>query len=498
MTKAPNRCYIGRCLSVILVAAMMVLPLMRDKLFSVNNIKDFRATMMVNQTFANRNVGLKENRLAQDGKITSQEDELQNKMDPPKNRPSHKRASSGPDSDKTGGSFSEKSFKQEESGDSSPTTDQYASENTNAMLPAVLHFPAFLDDGIEMVMELDGLQNSKGINLIKDVNASMLYPNITWIGSPIIRRLCNMEWVHQALEFYRQRNPASDMKLDWTFHLLDWSDVTHKVNRCTQLEELVGQERVHYWKRSIVAGRSWNATTRTLVLGNISTELVGVKVHPLYLATRTDIVNGIAATVANLTNQKRMTAKELTEYVVTKDRPGDVVHHWPPRGGKIDRGTPTNRNDWLRTRTSRTLRKMNKPPFNLTDAYCGLFGGGMDKGRGSTTNSFIDSLLRYKIMVVTQRDVFEGHLRLYEGLVSGALVIHDRMISIPPGLEENKNIVFFDTQEELQEKVIYYVNHREERQAIARRGRQLAMCQSRTWHRMEQIIVGKTVTPCDE
>jgi spore maturation protein CgeB len=127
-----------------------------------------------------------------------------------------------------------------------------------------------------------------------------------------------------------------------------------------------------------------------------------------------------------------------------------------------------------------------------------MYGGGMDQGRASASKLYIDSLLHYKIMVVSQRDNFEGHLRLFEGLVSGALVIHDRMLSIPPGLEENKNIVFFDTQEELKEKVLYYINHPDERLAIARRGRQLAMCQSRTWHRMEQIILGKTVTPCDE
>ncbi len=60
---------------------------------------------------------------------------------------------------------------------------QYASDSTNTILPAVLHFPAFPDDGIEMLMELDGLQNSKGIKLIKDVNASLLYPDVTWIGS---------------------------------------------------------------------------------------------------------------------------------------------------------------------------------------------------------------------------------------------------------------------------------------------------------------------------
>ncbi len=129
------------------------------------------------------------------------------------------------------------------------------------MLPMVLHFPAYLDDGIEMFMELDGLKGSKALHLLDDANTSMLCPNVTWIGSPIIRQLCNIHLAERAIAFYRQEHPGEIIKTDWTFHLLDWSDDSVNLIRCHALENMVGRDRVHYWKRSIVAGRRWNATT---------------------------------------------------------------------------------------------------------------------------------------------------------------------------------------------------------------------------------------------
>lgn len=380
--------------------------------------------------------------------------------------------------------------------DSENGPDKSASTHSSQTVN-VLHFPAFNDDGIEMRMELDGLFGSKGINFVRDANASMLLPNLVWVGSPIPRRLCNMRTVRPAVAFYQAHNPGKQMKDDWTFHLFDWSDQPDGLLRCTVLEKFVGAEKINYWKRSIVTGRLWNATTRSVELGNVSTEFYGRKVRPLHLSTRTDIVEGIASTVCTLTG-RNMTPKEISEYIVTKERPGDVIHHWPTRGWKVNRGSAKHRNDVLRTETSLTLKNMTLPPYNLSRVFCGIQGTSSDQGRSSTSSRFIDSILYYKIMVVAQRDVFEGHLRLFEGLVSGAMVLHDRIIAPPVGLEENVNIVYFNNQEELKQKVMYYLAHPEERLRIARNGRKLGMCQSRTWHRMEQIILGRTVTPCDE
>jgi hypothetical protein len=396
-----------------------------------------------------------------------------------------------------------------------------AATSKSALLPPVLHFPAIGDDGIEMRMELEGLQGSHAIQLIDNVNASLFYSTVVWLGSPIPRRLCNTQWIEQALEYYNatitQHQPELMIHthnnhsvvprryLNWTIHLLDWSDSPYRMLRCPKAEQLVGPENVRYWKRSIVKGRDWMNQSQTIKRSYIPPKIGGVNVRPLHLATRTDVVQGIENFIANLTTiitstrqQQPWIPKELSDYIVTKDRPGNVIHHWPISGRSVDRGSHKKSNCMLRTTTSQTLLDMMLPPYNLTNVFCGMQGVARDQGRASVNPAYIESLLHYKIMVVTQRDVFEGHLRLFEGLVSGAMVIHDRILSMPIGLEEQVNIVFFDTQQELRDKVLYYLNHTEERLAIARRGRQLAMCQSRTWHRMEQIILGKTMTPCDE
>ncbi len=523
ITKPPTRFYLRRFCGMALMVAMILLPLFWEGQFMVDKIQALHEYRVVVNDFINtysydthknssNNTNLYEypsshqppssmaiplQPPAEDVNVTV------SNVEPPK-------LSSSPPEPKLETSNSKKNGKIIDN-TMTTTTSKTKRPRKSTKRPTVLHYPAKGDDGIEMLMELDGLNGSKAFRLIlNDMNASMLFPNLIWIGSPIPHRLCHMSWVRQAMEYYHNKRAnaaeatTTKIKLDWTFHLLDWDDHSDTLLRCRRLEEMVGAERVHYWKRSIVLGRHWNATTQTVELGRVSTELDGVQVRPLHLSTRTDIVQGIVAAVNRLTNNQTstttnmMTPAELSEYVVVKERPGDVIHHWPAFGRGVNRGSHKKRNDLLRSLTSLTLANMTLPPYNLSDVFCGMHGVAKDKGRQSTSDAYVDSILHYKIMVVTQRDVFEGHLRLFEGLVSGAMVLHDRIIAPPIGLEENVNIVYFDNQDELQDKVMYYLNHTEERLAIARRGRKLAMCQSRTWHRMEQIILGKTITPCDE
>ena len=53
---------------------------------------------------------------------------------------------------------------------------------------------------------------------------------------------------------------------------------------------------------------------------------------------------------------------------------------------------------------------------------------------------------------------------------SGLLTLSTRNNKLEELFEENKEIVFFSTKEELLEKVIYFKNHDEERREIAKRG----------------------------
>ena len=94
------------------------------------------------------------------------------------------------------------------------------------------------------------------------------------------------------------------------------------------------------------------------------------------------------------------------------------------------------------------------------------------------------------------RDGWEDHYRLFEALVSGACVFQDYMIGLPHGLENGTSIVMFRNPSELESLLSYYLSHEEERQAIARGGRDVAMSHHRSWHRLEQLVFGKALSSC--
>jgi hypothetical protein len=109
---------------------------------------------------------------------------------------------------------------------------------------------------------------------------------------------------------------------------------------------------------------------------------------------------------------------------------------------------------------------------------------------------YIEALLRTKILVVTQRDGWEDHYRLFEGIVAGPMVMTDRMLALPAGLENGTSVVEFGSEKELLSLINYYLEHEDERLSIAAEGRRVAMSQHRSWHRMEQIIFGRALTSC--
>jgi hypothetical protein len=70
------------------------------------------------------------------------------------------------------------------------------------------------------------------------------------------------------------------------------------------------------------------------------------------------------------------------------------------------------------------------------------------------------------------------------------------MLSLPHGLENGTSIVEYDSADDLKSKILYYIRHPDERIEIARKGREVAMKQHRTWHRVEEIIFGKHMSDC--
>ncbi|MBA2443141.1 MAG: glycosyltransferase family 1 protein, partial [Rubrobacter sp.] len=76
--------------------------------------------------------------------------------------------------------------------------------------------------------------------------------------------------------------------------------------------------------------------------------------------------------------------------------------------------------------------------------------------------------------------------RVYDALASGALVISDDL----PELEEyfGDTVITYSSPEELHGLVEHYLEHPEEREEKARRGRELVLERHTFEHRMEEVL----------
>mmetsp|Transcript_19150 Transcript_19150/g.44370 ORF Transcript_19150/g.44370 Transcript_19150/m.44370 type:complete len:617 (-) Transcript_19150:104-1954(-) len=115
---------------------------------------------------------------------------------------------------------------------------------------------------------------------------------------------------------------------------------------------------------------------------------------------------------------------------------------------------------------------------------------------GNVQYKYTLELLSCKIVVIAQRDEWEDHYRLMESLASGALVMTDRMIALPEGLEDGKSIVVYDSPQQLKQLLKKYLkpDHKAERRRIAKKGYEAVMGRHRAWHRLEELLLGRPLT----
>jgi hypothetical protein len=83
-----------------------------------------------------------------------------------------------------------------------------------------------------------------------------------------------------------------------------------------------------------------------------------------------------------------------------------------------------------------------------------------------------------------------------EGMISGAMIMTDVMLSLPAGYQDGVSIVEYHSRDDLLAKIDYYLDphHESERLAIAREGRKLALEQHCSWHLMEKTFFGRILT----
>lgn len=80
-------------------------------------------------------------------------------------------------------------------------------------------------------------------------------------------------------------------------------------------------------------------------------------------------------------------------------------------------------------------------------------------------------------------------MRIFEGTMAGAMVLTDsRANGIGELFRLGKEIVVYDSDDDLVEKIRYYLSHEDERNVIAEAGHERTMAQHSYRHRMETII----------
>ena len=361
-----------------------------------------------------------------------------------------------------------------------------------------------LKDGPTQHVFLDGMETSEYLELtytcifgkpcLEDMTATNTTVDLWLIdGNGVKSRAEPNDVMHQLLDI---ANPSFQILfVDYSDRLVPRSGFM-KHHYADLSEEKFQQSHMRFAIRGIVKGR--NFRNNYIALGKILKPSyedflytkAGLPFHTPF-AVRSDIANSIQDMLGNLTTKSTTTSPIPYHPSDCLDRPLDIIHLWEIL-------LPSKRNDFRNLVTSKvsTMANLTHPLENERQlrVIAGLRGDRAHLGRWGVSVEYVKTLLDAKIVVVAQRDQWEDHFRLFEALSSGAMVLMDEMLSLPHTLEDGESVVFFRSLDDLQEKAMYYLEHTEERLAIARKGWEISMTAHRSWHRLEEMLFGKALT----
>jgi spore maturation protein CgeB len=127
--------------------------------------------------------------------------------------------------------------------------------------------------------------------------------------------------------------------------------------------------------------------------------------------------------------------------------------------------------------------------FGITPKWMDLKWGKLYKGdlRGQQKSEIF---FKSKINLNTLRyeEIYGANCRVFEIAGSGGFQICDRKKDIKELFEEDKEIVMFDTIDELREKFDYYLKHQDKAYEIGCNARKRALAQHTYKHRIKQIL----------
>ena len=220
-------------------------------------------------------------------------------------------------------------------------------------------------------------------------------------------------------------------------------------------------------------------------------------IQRLMMTVREDIVEAIdeyvkvnnpslyeeATVVDNNANDLEKTRLQLSQAIANLDRPMDVRTFW----------NASVCNMWceFRNHISEIVDTipLRHPSYANMQTNTHVVGYIHTQGRQNVHPDYISGLMTTKILVLAQRDRWEGHSRLYEMLLSGALVMSDPQVYWPHGTIDGVNIVVYNSWVDLEVKILYYLRNDEERIKIGQLGRELALTNHRSCQQAERLFL---------
>jgi hypothetical protein len=272
----------------------------------------------------------------------------------------------------------------------------------------------------------------------------------------------------------------------WTILGVDFGDAHDKINHCPGVEHVIGPDHYRVAKRSIGIGREWSEEDQFPTRGTIFAQPNPPDRPVLHLPypVRTDV----SRQVADFVRSKAGVANP-SEVI---HRPIDVSHFYQRQANVAIRAYYDN----LRNGVNVVLKFLNNMPVlgRPIQTFAGLAGKDRKQGRNEASQAYADIMMQSKIIVVAQRDAWSDHYRLTEALSSGAMVLADETLVLPRGFRDGESLVIFTSFEDLREKLLYFLQHDEERLRIAKKGWEVVMGYHRSWHGIEAVIFGEPVT----
>ena len=336
---------------------------------------------------------------------------------------------------------------------------------------------------------IDGFRRSPYFHVLPPVVVPDMDPNFTlpvthehvvWVAD-MRRTVFGAKYTigkQLAYMYEQQRKAQPDLQLS-SIVLMDFRDRVPERTLCTkgarQLLKALGPGRVRSVLQQVVLGRQWNPQRNFVDMGTIrdprsDAVCFGAPTLHVPYTVRSDYFEAIAERTSGL-----LTEGNPPDTV----RPIDVAHFW---------SIGTQEHAELRNAVTRVVQSFN----STNSVQAGYVSVASKEGRFAVSEAYVSALLSTKIVVTAQRDSWEDHFRLMEAMAGGALVFTDPMHSLPELLVHGESIIVYNSLDELRQLIRYYLEHEEERLAIARAGWAIATNHHRSYHWMERIFFGES------